>query len=258
MCSGWSFSVESMLLCIGAERLPGNEEPVYKITGSVTRAHGPECFQTSHKILSFFCGKGPKGSVADHIQTEIPGFCALTCQIRPLDDLQTAGNEIGFVVVHSFEINIHSPLDGFDKLARLRSGKARSLAKSRSATEIRELASSAERMPQLLLRLLPPCDLCLQFRVNQSTLKPVGVLAFCLLDWMLRRGRTASHGRSRLFSTVRSIMLEHGGMDGSRHHTLAAFHAGQWLPDGTRDGPSNQIHRNLRGGRGKPTQVARS
>src|SRR5882762_5864814 len=127
MCSGWSFSVESMLLCIGAERLPGNEEPVYKITGSVTRAHGPECFQTSHKILSFFCGKGPKGSVADHIQTEIPGFCALTCQIRPLDDLQTAGNEIGFVVVHSFEINIHSPLDGFDKLARLRSGKARSL-----------------------------------------------------------------------------------------------------------------------------------
>ena len=34
---------DSMLLCIGLERLPGNEEPVHKITGSVTRAHGPEC-----------------------------------------------------------------------------------------------------------------------------------------------------------------------------------------------------------------------
>src|ERR1700687_6101881 len=57
MCSRCSFSMESMLLCIGVERLPGNEEPVYKITGSVTRAHGPECSQISHKILSFFCGK---------------------------------------------------------------------------------------------------------------------------------------------------------------------------------------------------------
>src|ERR1700730_280780 len=126
-CVRASFSMASMLLCIGVERLPGNEKPVYKITGSVTRAHGPECFQISHKILSFFCGKGPKGSVPDHIQTEIPGFRALPCQIPPVNDLQTAGNEMGFVVVHSFEINIHSPLDGFDKLARLRRGKARSL-----------------------------------------------------------------------------------------------------------------------------------
>ena len=79
-----------MLLCIGVERLPGNEEPVYEITGSVTRTHGPEGSQIIHKILSFFCGKGPKGSAPDHIQTEIPGFRALTCQILPVDDLQTA------------------------------------------------------------------------------------------------------------------------------------------------------------------------
>ena len=119
--------MESMLLCIGVERLAGNEEPVYEITGSVTRAHGLECFQISYKILSFFRGKGPKGSVPDHIQTEIPGFRALTRQILPVDDLQTAGNEMRFVVVHSFEINIHSPVDGLDKLACLRRGKARSL-----------------------------------------------------------------------------------------------------------------------------------
>jgi hypothetical protein len=32
-------------------------------------------------------------------------------------------------------------------------------------------------------------------------------------------------------------MLEHGGLDGSAHHTLAAPHASEWLsPDGTRDG----------------------
>jgi hypothetical protein len=66
------------------ERLPSNEEPVYKITGSATRAHGPECSQISHKIFPHFCGQGPKGFVADHIQTEIPGFRALACQILPV------------------------------------------------------------------------------------------------------------------------------------------------------------------------------
>jgi len=66
------------LLCVGLDRLAGDEEAVYEITGGVSGAHGLECFQIIHKILSFFCGEGPEGSAADHIQTEIPGFRALT------------------------------------------------------------------------------------------------------------------------------------------------------------------------------------
>src|SRR5258707_631948 len=154
MCSGCSFSMESMLLCIGVEGLPRNEEPVYKITRSVSRAHGPECFQISYKILSFFCGKGPKGSVADHIQTEIPGFRALTRQILPVDDLQTAGHEIGFVVVHTFEINIHSPVDGLDKLASLRRGKARSLEPVRErkgTTRFQKPCRIGEETPMIVI-----------------------------------------------------------------------------------------------------------
>src|SRR5258707_300856 len=125
--SGYRVSMESMLLCVGVERLAGDEEAVYEITGRVGRAHGLECSQVIHKILSFFCGERPKEFAPDHIQTEIPGFRALTRQILPVDDLQTTGNGIGFVVVHSFDIHIHSPVDWLDKLARLRRGKARSL-----------------------------------------------------------------------------------------------------------------------------------
>src|SRR6266404_7062915 len=154
MCSGCSFSMESMLLCIRVEGLPDNEESVYKITGSVGRAYGPECFHISYKILSFFCGKGPKGSVPDHIQTEIPGFRAPARQILPVDDLQTAGHEMGFVVVHSFEINIHSPVDGLDKLASLHRGKASSLEPVRErkgTTRFQKPCCIGEETPMIVI-----------------------------------------------------------------------------------------------------------
>src|SRR4029077_350597 len=60
----------------------------------------------------------------DHIQSEVPAFRALTRQILPVDNLQAAGNEMGLVVVHRFEFNEHSAIDGFDKLAFLGGGKA--------------------------------------------------------------------------------------------------------------------------------------
>src|ERR1700729_1958478 len=44
-----------------------------------------------------------------------------------MDDLQTASQEMGFVVVHGFQVNVHSLLDGLDKLARLLNGKVRPL-----------------------------------------------------------------------------------------------------------------------------------
>src|SRR5258708_26953253 len=125
--SGYRLSLESILLCVGVEGLAGDEEAVYEITGRVGRAHGLECSQVIHKILSFFCGERPKEIVPGPIQTEIPGFRALTRQILPVDDLQTTGNEMGFVVVPSFEIHIHSPGAWPDKPARLRRCTPRTL-----------------------------------------------------------------------------------------------------------------------------------
>ena len=52
---------------------------------------------------------------------------------------------------------------------------------------------------------------------RRSTRKPVGVLALCLFDWMRPREYVTSHGRSQLFSTVTSIMLEHDGKYGHAH-----------------------------------------
>jgi len=111
---------KKLLLCTFG-RLPGSEEPIYKIARGVTRAHGLECFQISHKIFSHFCSKGPKGFVSDHVQSEIPAFRALTRQILSVDDFETTSNEMGFIVVHRFEINEHSSLDGFDKFVFLSS-----------------------------------------------------------------------------------------------------------------------------------------
>ena len=41
-------------------------------------------------MSSLLRGQGPEGPVADHVQTEIPGFRALTRQILPVEDFEAA------------------------------------------------------------------------------------------------------------------------------------------------------------------------
>src|SRR3974377_312218 len=61
----------------GLQRFPRNEQPVYKTSGRVTRAHRLEGFQVRQKILPHSCGKHPECLVADHLQREVHRFCNL-------------------------------------------------------------------------------------------------------------------------------------------------------------------------------------
>ena len=88
-------------------------------------------------MSSLLRGEGPEGPVADHVQTEIPGFRALARQILPVDDFEAAVHQIGFVIVHRFKFYEHSLLDRSDEFTGLCRRETRSLepiGKRKSAT----------------------------------------------------------------------------------------------------------------------------
>src|SRR5215471_15681803 len=104
----------------GLKRLAGDEEAVDKFAGTVPGAYGAERPQVGHEVSSQFCGKGPKVFIPDNVQTEIPGFLALPRQILPVDDFKAAANQMRFVIVHGFQLNEHTLLDGLYESARFR------------------------------------------------------------------------------------------------------------------------------------------
>jgi hypothetical protein len=71
-------------------KFSGDEEAVDESAGGEAGAHGAERFEMADKTVAHFGGEGPKRSLFDDVQSQIPALSTMLVQDLALRDVQTA------------------------------------------------------------------------------------------------------------------------------------------------------------------------